>query len=190
MSNNVSTDKRSYINKGAQLKFVTHFCVSVLIGAVLSIALFYYWTYAELGITYYQTLLTLQGLRQNILTAIVITCLTTTVAVTAAVLAVTLFASHKIAGPIYRLERSLEAIGRGDLSLKIRFRPYDAVNGLSEEINTLTASLNSRIADINGNLEEIRREAEEIRKNPHHPSTILIDKIRLTKKAVSDFKTQ
>lgn len=190
MSISMSADKSSFINKGAQLKFVIHFCGSVLIGAVLSIALFYYWTYAELGITYYQTLLTLNGLRQNIIPAMMIAGLTTTVAVTAAVLAVTLFASHKIAGPIYRLERSLESIGGGDLTLEVRFRPYDAINGISEDINSLTVSLNKRITDISGNLEGIRREAEEIRRNPHHPSTALIDKVRLAKKAVSDFKTQ
>lgn len=190
MPNDISVKGSSFINRGSQLRFVTHLCGSVLIGAVLSIAVFYYWTYAECGITYYQTLLTLHGLRQNILPATIFTGLTVTIVITAAILAVTLFASHKIAGPIYRLERSLESIGSGDLTLKIRFRPHDAVSGIAEEINSLTHNLNEKISDISRNLKEIRKEAEEIRKKPHQPPAILIDKIRLAKKAVSDFKTE
>lgn len=179
-----------FIDRSYRLRFVSQFCICVLAVAVISLSAFYYLTDTETGITYYQALLTLNGLRQNILPATVLTGLTVTIVITAAVLTITLFGSHKIAGPIYRLERSLESIGNGDLTLKIKFRPSDAIGGLAEEINSLTSNLNEKISDINGTLKDIRKEIEGIGINTDQPSAALIEKVGLIKKAMSNFKTE
>ena len=179
-----------FIDRSYRLRFVSQFCICVLAVAVISLSAFYYLTDAETGITYYQALLTLNGLRQNILPAMILTSLTVTIIITSAVLTITLFGSHKIAGPIYRLERSLESIGNGDLTLKVKFRPTDGISGLAEEINALTGNLNEKISDISRMLKEIKKEAEGLGVNSDQPAGALIEKIKLTKKAVSGFKIE
>ncbi|MEK7851053.1 MAG: hypothetical protein AAB275_04150, partial [Deltaproteobacteria bacterium] len=102
-------------------------------------------------------------------------------------LMITLINSHEIAGPIYRLERSIESIGGGDFSLRIKFRRRDIVNGLADGVNNASESLDTKISDISREMREIRAEAERMRANPDQSPAILTEKIRLVKKTVSEF---
>jgi methyl-accepting chemotaxis protein len=43
--------------------------------------------------------------------------------------------SHRIAGPVYRLEQDLDKIARGDFSLRIRLRRKDELTSIVEGIN-------------------------------------------------------
>ncbi|MEI6631417.1 MAG: methyl-accepting chemotaxis protein [bacterium] len=43
--------------------------------------------------------------------------------------------SHRIAGPIYRLEQELDKISKGDFSLRIRFRKKDELASIAQGIN-------------------------------------------------------
>ncbi len=46
-----------------------------------------------------------------------------------------LLISHRIAGPIYRLEKELDKISKGDFSLRIKFRKKDELASIAEGIN-------------------------------------------------------
>jgi methyl-accepting chemotaxis protein len=61
----------------------------------------------------------------------------------AAVLAV--FISHKIAGPMFRFERSLEAIANGDLHFQVNLRKSDEFKYLADKVNTMILQLRSKI---------------------------------------------
>ena len=57
---------------------------------------------------------------------------------------VTLFAvigSHKLAGPIYRFERSARVVSSGDLTHRIKTRTGDELGDLRDEFNTMVESL-------------------------------------------------
>ncbi|MFH1726137.1 MAG: methyl-accepting chemotaxis protein [Elusimicrobiota bacterium] len=54
---------------------------------------------------------------------------------------VTLFVSHRWAGPIYRFERSARAIATGDLTHRVSLRTGDELMELQDEINAMVASL-------------------------------------------------
>jgi methyl-accepting chemotaxis protein len=180
----------SFINRRYQYRFIAQFCGSVLIGAAIFMTLFYLFTYMELDGTYYNSLTTLQGLRDNILLAMAVTTGTVLIVVTLAVLAITRIGSHRIAGPIYRLERTLESVGSGDLGLRIRFRRHDAVEGMAEEINSAVEGLGARISDLHRDVKGIREEAERLKADPSRSPAILLEKMRLLKKTVSEFKTE
>lgn len=180
----------SFIQRRYQLRFITYFCGSILVVVLLSMLILYLYTYSEIGGTsYYQALLTVKGLKQNIASAMIFTGGIVIILASAATLTITLIGSHKIAGPIYRLERSLESIGSGNLSQKIKFRENDAIHELADNINKTTESLNERVSIIGMNLKGVREEAERLRANPQHSQSILLEKIRLLRKDVSDLKT-
>ena len=46
-----------------------------------------------------------------------------------------LIISHRIAGPVYRLEQDLEKIAKGDFSLRIKLRKTDELSSIAEGIN-------------------------------------------------------
>ena len=52
--------------------------------------------------------------------------------------------SHRIVGPMKRIQRTLEAIGTGDFSQRIILRQGDALEGLAKGINRMAESLEQR----------------------------------------------
>lgn len=79
---------------------------------------------------------------QNILTfsmlAVVVLLITTTVLLTF----IGIRFSHRIAGPLYKLEESMERLARGEKIDFIHFRKTDIVNSLSDKFNAIIARLN------------------------------------------------
>lgn len=49
--------------------------------------------------------------------------------------------SHKIAGPAYRIERTLRQIGKGNFNARMNLRKYDELQGIAEAINEMAADL-------------------------------------------------
>ena len=58
---------------------------------------------------------------------------------------VTLFYSHYIAGPIYRIEKVLEKISTGDISMQVNLRKYDEFKEVGELLNQALIGLRGKI---------------------------------------------
>lgn len=56
--------------------------------------------------------------------------------------------THRIAGPLFRFEKALDNMERGDLSDTIYLRKTDEGQDLAQKINTFNKILSARIADI------------------------------------------
>lgn len=52
-----------------------------------------------------------------------------------------ILASHKLAGPIYRFERSARVVGAGDLTHRVRLRVGDELEDFRDEFNSMIESL-------------------------------------------------
>lgn len=59
-----------------------------------------------------------------------------------------IFVSHKIAGPMYRIEKSAEAIRNGDLSVSFRMRKGDEMKEASSALEDMVDSLQADFARI------------------------------------------
>ncbi len=69
----------------------------------------------------------------------------------------TLFISHRIAGPIFRIRRTLEELGEGNVPRKITLRQRDEFKELSEAVNS--------VIDKTEEISRVNREAVENIKN-------------------------
>lgn len=78
--------------------------------------------------------------------------------------------SHRIAGPIFVLKRTLRAIGEGDLSVRMRLRTKDHMKDVAATMNATLERLGERIAALretaetlaDASLDEnVRRQASE-----------------------------
>jgi methyl-accepting chemotaxis protein len=59
----------------------------------------------------------------------------------------TVFFSHMIAGPVYRLEKALARVKEGDLSVSVRLRRFDELKDLAGMLNEALASLRGKWTD-------------------------------------------
>ena len=80
------------------------------------------------------------------------------------IFALGLLFSHKIAGPVYRIEKTIHEIVRGNLGSRIRLRKGDELRDLADTINTMTENFNSSITLNKENLLKIKKELGEVKK--------------------------
>jgi methyl-accepting chemotaxis protein len=74
-----------------------------------------------------------------------------------------IYLSHKIAGPVYRIEKSLGSMAAGDLSFRITLRKGDEMVSLANNINRLTDSLVMAIKTEKAHLENASKELYALR---------------------------
>lgn len=75
-----------------------------------------------------------------------------------------LFFSHRIAGPVYRIEKTLSEIAKGNLSMRIKLRGGDELVDLADMINSLTENLAGVMAADKDVLIKIDKDLEELKK--------------------------
>src|SRR5208283_4488683 len=61
------------------------------------------------------------------------------------VLVISIFISHRIAGPEYRLVKLLEDVGQGDLTANTSLRKHDELKDIANQLGQTTKSLSQMI---------------------------------------------
>ncbi len=86
----------------------------------------------------------------------------------ALMLLISLYVSHRFAGPIYRFEKSAQALGGGDLTHRVSLRTGDELMELQEEFNAMASALQSLVqkdrnlaARLSDRVEELSRKASD-----------------------------
>lgn len=87
--------------------------------------------------------------------------------ITPLIVMIGIWASHKIAGPIYRIEKFLNAMAEGQLTQQLTLRKNDELVSLADGINKLADSMKDTIrrerehlAKTSASLEALRRTAQ------------------------------
>jgi len=143
---NTYQKRRTYlVQKGFQIGFILRFCLLLLAGIFLSTGLIFLFTQGTLTSTFRDSRLVIDRTATIILPAIAYTNLITLALITIATIIVTLFVSHKIAGPMLRFEKELAAVASGDLSKKIVLRKKDQMTGIAESLNYTIKALREKI---------------------------------------------
>lgn len=76
-----------------------------------------------------------------------------------------IFISHKIAGPMYRFERSAEAVKEGNLKIHFKVRKNDEMKKTASVLESMVESLRSDISSIKKAKEELKIEIAKISNN-------------------------
>jgi len=86
---------------------------------------------------------------------------------------ISVYFSHRIAGPIYRLEKDLmQMVNEGDLTKQFHLREKDELKELAETLNTMTANLRTKLLSDEQFREESRTKIAEILKMLREKETI------------------
>src|SRR3989344_5552445 len=154
-----------FVELGFKLRFMLIFCLITLAAVSAASFLFYFLTYRELGNKYGEAFFTLQSVKRAVFPLLFasIQSISLLALVSLAIGILSLFFSHKIAGPLYRFEKSLEAIGAGDLTHISRLRTGDQIQELVTTINVSASSMKQRIKDIQDALARFKTLEEKLK---------------------------
>jgi methyl-accepting chemotaxis protein len=156
--------KTYFINKELQGKFIFHYFILLALGSLLFIVIFSFFSSNTLSIVYDNYHLQL-GMTPKILFKKILNTQWLFIIVGGLVIAfITLRLTHRIAGPFYRFERTIEAMIDGNVSCTIVLRAKDEGKDLAEKINTFNSKLSRDLAGIDDLNAKIGNTADSLQK--------------------------
>ena len=173
-----------FVKKDFQLKFIIKFCLILLVGVIVSTGLLFFLSQDTLTSSFHESRLHIKSTGLAILPAVIYTNLFTLGLVILAAIIVILFITHKIAGPLFRLENELNRIGNGDLTGKIALRENDQVTEMADSINKMTDKLHQKVHDIQTEVDEACKSAARL----NAPESLIDALVRLQQKIENNFK--
>jgi methyl-accepting chemotaxis protein len=140
--------KQHFIKKGFQLNFSVRFLALIIIEAVLLAGIFWYVSLNTLTTSYQGAQLRIENtssfffpsMMYPVLVVIGVVCIIGIVGL--------IFISHKIAGPLYRFEKSLKEIGEGNLTCRVALRQKDQLSGMADALNNFTSDIEKKVLDM------------------------------------------
>jgi methyl-accepting chemotaxis protein len=149
--------RRNYfINKEFQGRYIFNYFLLATIGSVLFIGVFSFFSSNTLSITYDNYHLQLGVTPDILFKKILSTQWLFIVFGGGLVVIITMFLTHRVAGPFYRFERAFDEMMDGDISNKIILRQKDEGKELAQKINTFNFILSDKLSIIeafNSNIE-------------------------------------
>jgi nitrogen fixation/metabolism regulation signal transduction histidine kinase len=127
---------------------ILKFCVLAFAGTLLFCVAFYNSINRDIGSGYVQALDSMKLISNGLMQNYLFTQGAVIALVGLLVILFTLLMSHRIAGPLYRIELSLKAAGQGQLNQRIHLREKDEMINLAEQVNGMVLGLNTKLTDI------------------------------------------
>jgi len=155
--------KQYLVAKKFQLKYVGLILLLMFLTAALCSYVIYYTSMMLMG----EKLANVypQGRLIHIVKLVNFRILLSVILVTPLVAVIGIFLSHRIAGPIYRIEKFLDNMAAGDLSSRIFLRQGDELIIVANSINKLADSLESTVRNQKAQLGTISKELDQLKRS-------------------------
>jgi len=137
-----------FISRRFQAGFSVKFLLLIVAESLLAIALFIYLSSGTFITGYSGTDIVVARTGDYFLPTVLLANLVVIGATAAAGFAIMLYTSHKIAGPLYRFEKSLEEIGNGNLTHRFTLRTRDQLGELAGKLNEFSSNLDGAVGSI------------------------------------------
>lgn len=164
---------RSDFTTGFQIKFI----LALALGALLTTLSIYFYLDQGLGSSYFDALATLSTVEAALTSSLVITFCLQLFLIFILTIGLTLFVSHKIAGPVFRYEDSLTKILDGDLRTDVRTRDGDQLKSMINSMNLWQNSLRDIYTQANLLERELLSQISRTDTSTAHETSDLIDSV-------------
>ncbi len=157
--------KKKYIKPLFQSRFILQFLSFMVLGFIVFSISVYIYSQQTLTTAFINSKLRVMSTGDFLLPTLLVTALMVTVLVAIMLGIRLLLFSHKIAGPLYRLEQTANAVGSGKLNLQVRLRSGDELQDVAQSMDGMVRDLRSRTVKIkqqSDRLFEIIRQCEKI----------------------------
>ncbi len=143
-----SKRRNIFIKKDLQGKYIFSYFVFVVLGAVLFTLLFSYMSYNTLSIVYDDYTLKVGNTPSILFNKMLSSYWLFIVFGGIVIIAISMFLTHRLAGPIYKFEKSLDEMIRGNIGVDIYLRDKDEGKELSRKINEFNSMLSIKLIEI------------------------------------------
>lgn len=157
--------KNYFIKQEFQFKFIIKFCLILISGIILSTGLVFLFSQETLTSSFDNSRLVVENTGYAIMPTLIFTNLITLGIITLAAIIVTLFVSHRIAGPMFRFEQDIKKIAKGNLLIRINLRQKDQFSEMADAFNDMATGLHGKIIQIDRQIDRILNSKSEYNKN-------------------------
>ena len=156
--------KKYYIDKGFQSKFIVKFCFLIILTSLLTGVLIYVFNRQTTTVAFEDLKVVVKSTSDFILPIMLQILAIVTLLIGIATIAVTLFTSHKIAGPLYRINAELKRIKDGDFSSVVRVRAKDQLQKVAMELDEMRLEFKNSINTMRKNWVAIKSHLQKLQK--------------------------
>lgn len=142
----INKRKTYFIEKSFQAKFITKFCMLVIAGVLLTMGILYFLSMRSTTVVIVNSEVVVKTTADFLLPILIQTVVVVMILVSIATIMMTLFISHKIAGPLYRLKKAMRDLGEGDFSTEINLRKLDQLKDIAQEFNNMAGKLKEKLS--------------------------------------------
>jgi methyl-accepting chemotaxis protein len=154
--------RRNYfIKKELQGKYIFSFFLFVIAGSIIFTLIFSFLSANTLTVVYENNKLQIGKTPLILLKEILSAHWIFIIAGGIVVVILSMFLTHRFAGPIYRFERSVEELIKGNFNFQIKLRTKDDGKELAEKINELITVIASDVSEMRHITHEMDRKLSE-----------------------------
>jgi len=175
--------RRNYfIDKAFQSNFIFRFSLLVAFGGALTIALLYLLAGQSTTVAIVNSRVVVNTTADFILPILVQTVAIVTILVGFSTAIVTLFISHRIAGPMFRFKKVIQRLGEGDFSSEFNIRSSDQLREIADLMNAMIRTNKLELTKIRAQAILLKSKLESISEKdvPQHLHGALYDARRLS----------
>jgi methyl-accepting chemotaxis protein len=181
-----SVKRRNYfIDKKFQAKFILKFCSIIVAASLLTGAALMVFSSNSTTVAIENTKVRVKSTADFLFPLMLQTILIVTIFSALAVILLTLFISHQIAGPLFRLRREIEKLGEGNLNVNFNIREGDQLKNLAASLAAMACSLRGKIELLRRGFLEIK---ETVEKSSNSEKTCLYDKLKDVESNLNSFR--
>lgn len=149
MSYSRTYHRRNYlIDKKFQLSFIMRFSAIVILASLAIGALIFYFSRNSTTVAIENTRVFVKPTSDFILPQLVITVIVVSVVFSSILFVMALIATHRIAGPMYRLRREIDNVRGGDLTSAFVIRDKDQLKSLARSLNDMGLVLRQKHTEL------------------------------------------
>jgi len=137
-----------YIKKRFQATFAVKFLALIAVEAVVAAVILLYLSSGTTVAGYRASEIVIAPTREYFFPTVFLSGLVIIALTAVAGFVVMVFVSHRIAGPRYRVEKSLDELAEGDLTHRFRLRNADELKPFAERINAFADRMESSVGRI------------------------------------------
>lgn len=153
--------KHYLIDKQFQLAFIMKFCSVVVFSSLVIGAMIFFFTKDSTTVAIENTRVFVKPTADFILPQIVVTIIVVATVFSVVLFAMSLFATHRIVGPMYRLRKEIDNVRGGDLTGAFIIRDKDQLKGLAKSLGDMGAVLRQKHVELKDRTDSLKEFLKE-----------------------------
>lgn len=165
--------RRYFINRKFQIEFSLRFLLIIAVAAIAVMLLFFYNSRGTLTAGYSGTEVKLLQTSAYFLPSLIISTIVIAIFACLTGTMVMILLSHRLAGPLFRFQASLDELRSGKMTLRINLREKDQFKELAVRVNALAEVMDGKIGDIKDQASKTARIVADLQSVPASQPALL-----------------